>query len=122
MRSGGSDGKESAGNAGNLGLIPRLARSPGEGHGYPLQHSCLGNPIDRGAWQATVLGVAESRAQQVPNSTLSLFTSQFQARASTASSRSLCVVPSRSFLIENSHCNNLYILMYVIKNDYSIWS
>ena len=55
---GGSDGKESACNAGDLSLIPGLGRSPGEGHGNPLQCSCLENPIDRGAWQATVHGVA----------------------------------------------------------------
>ena len=57
---GSSDGKESACNPGNLGLIPGLGRSPGEGNGYPLQYSCLENPMDRGAWRATVHGVAES--------------------------------------------------------------
>ena len=41
-------------------LIPRLGRSPGGGNGNPLQYSCLGNPTDRGAWPATVHGVAES--------------------------------------------------------------
>ena len=50
----GSDGKESACSAGDLGLIPRLGRSPGEGSGYPLQYSCLEDPMDRGAWQATM--------------------------------------------------------------------
>ena len=58
---GGSDGKESACNAGDLGLIPGLGRSPGEGFGIPLQYSCLAIPMDRGAWQATVHGVAKSR-------------------------------------------------------------
>ena len=53
----GSDGKESACNAGNLGLIPGSERSPGEGNGTPLQYSCLENPMDRGAWWATVYGV-----------------------------------------------------------------
>ena len=48
--------KESACNAGEPGLIPRLGRSPGEGNGNPLQYSCLGNPMDRGAWRATVMG------------------------------------------------------------------
>ena len=52
---------ESAYNAGDLGLIPGLGRSPGEGHGNPLQYSCLGNPMDRGAWRATVHRVARSR-------------------------------------------------------------
>ena len=55
---GGSDSKESACNAGDLGLIPGSGRFPGEGNGYPLQYSCLENPMDRGAWQATVHGVA----------------------------------------------------------------
>jgi len=49
-----SDGKESAFNAGNLGLIPGSGRFTGEGNGYPLQYSFLENPMDRGAWQATV--------------------------------------------------------------------
>ena len=49
-----SDDKEHAYNAGHLGLIPGLGRSPGEGNSYPLQYSGLGNPMDREAWQATV--------------------------------------------------------------------
>ena len=60
--SGGSDGKGSAYNAGDLALIPGSGRSPGEGNGNPLQYSCLENSMDRGAWQTTVLGVAESDA------------------------------------------------------------
>ena len=47
---GGSDGKASACNEGDPGSIPGLGRSPGEGNGNPLQHSCLENPMDRGAW------------------------------------------------------------------------
>ena len=58
-----SDGKESACNSGDPGLIPGLERSPGEGNGNPLQYSCLENPMDRGAWQATVHGVTKSRIQ-----------------------------------------------------------
>ena len=54
---GGSHGKESSCNAGELGLILGLGRAPGEGNGYLLQHSCLGYPMDRGAWQATFHGV-----------------------------------------------------------------
>ena len=57
---GGSAGKESACNAGDLGLIPELGRSPGEGNGYPLQYSCLENPMDRVALQATVCEVTKS--------------------------------------------------------------
>ena len=59
----GSDGKESACNSGDLGLIPGLGRSPGEGNGYPLQYSCLENSMDRGAWWAIVHGVAKSRTR-----------------------------------------------------------
>ena len=50
----GSDGEESSCNARDPGLIPGLGRSPGEGNGYPLQDSCLENPMDRGAWWATM--------------------------------------------------------------------
>ena len=46
-------------NAGDVGLIPGLGRSPGEGNGNPLQYSSLGNPMDRGAWQATAHGVTK---------------------------------------------------------------
>ena len=64
----GSDGRESACSTGDLSLIPGLGRSrrssqeipnPGEGNGNSLQYSCLENPMDRGAWQVTVHGVAE---------------------------------------------------------------
>ena len=60
---GDSDNKESACNAGDPGSVPGWGRSPGEGNGYPLLYSCLENPMDRGAWQATFHGVAKSRAQ-----------------------------------------------------------
>ena len=53
-------GKESACNAGDLGSIHGLGRCPGEGHGNPLQCSCLENPMDRGAWHVAVHRVAES--------------------------------------------------------------
>ena len=56
--SGGSDGKEFACNVGDLGLIPGLRRSPGEGNGNLLQYSCLESSMNRGAWQATVHGIA----------------------------------------------------------------
>ena len=57
---GGSDNKESACNMGDLGSIPGLGRSPGEGNGYLLQYSGLENSMDRGAWQAIVHGVTKS--------------------------------------------------------------
>ena len=56
----GSEGEESVCNLGDLGLIPGSGRYPGEGNGTPLQYSCLGNPMDRGAWWATVHGVTNS--------------------------------------------------------------
>ena len=59
----GSDGKESACNAGGLGSISGSVRSPGEEHSNPIQYSSLGNPIDRRARQATVHGVEEGQAQ-----------------------------------------------------------
>ena len=60
---GGSDGKASVYNVGDPGLSPGLGRSPGEGNGNPLQYYCLENPMDRGAWQAAVYGVAKSWTQ-----------------------------------------------------------
>ena len=60
----GSEGKESAHNTGDPGSSPGLRRSPGGGHGNPLQYSCLENSMDRGAWWVTVHGViAQSQAQ-----------------------------------------------------------
>ena len=59
----GSDGKESACNAGDQDSVPGSGRSPGEGNGNPLQYLCLENPMDRGTWQATVDGIAKSRTR-----------------------------------------------------------
>ena len=59
----GSDGKESAYNAGYVSLIPWLGRSPGEENGNPLQYFCLEYPLDRGAWRTTVQGVAKSETR-----------------------------------------------------------
>ena len=58
---GGSDGRESACNAGDSGSVPGLGRSSGEGHGNPLQYSCIENAVDRRAWWATVHGVSKSQ-------------------------------------------------------------
>ena len=60
---GGSEVKASACNVGDPGSIPGLGRSPGEGNGNPFQYSCLVNPMDGGAWWATVHGVAKSRSR-----------------------------------------------------------
>ena len=63
---GDASGKELPANAGDkrdMGTIPGLGRSPGGGHGNPLQYSCLENPMDRGAWRATVHGVKKSQTR-----------------------------------------------------------
>ena len=70
----GLDGNASVYNPGDLGLIPGLGKSPREGNGNPLQDYCLENPMDRGAWQATVHEVAESLTR------LSDFMSQRESR------------------------------------------
>ena len=62
-RSGDSDSKETACNAGYHGSIPEWGRFAGEGNGNPLQYSCMENSMDRGAWRATVFGVAKSLTQ-----------------------------------------------------------
>ena len=69
---GGSDGKESAHNEGDLGSIPGLERSPGRGVGNPPLYSAWRTPMDRGAWQAIVHGVTESQTQLMGNSLLFL--------------------------------------------------
>ena len=60
---GGSDGKESTCNTGDLGSVPGSGRSPGEGNGYPFQYSCLENFMDRGTWQAIVREVTDNQTQ-----------------------------------------------------------
>ena len=71
---GGSDSKVSVYNAGDPGWSPGLGRSPGEGNGNPLQYYYLEKPMDRGAWQATVYGVAKSPTQLSNFTSLSLST------------------------------------------------
>ena len=63
---GGSVVKNSPANAGDAGSVPGLGRSPGEGNDNPLQCSCLGNPMDRGAWRASVYEVVKSQTQLSP--------------------------------------------------------
>ena len=69
-----SNGKESACNVRDLGLIPGLGRSPGESNGNPLHYSCLENSMDRGAWEATVHEVTKSQLQLSNKYSLSIFT------------------------------------------------
>ena len=78
---GGSDGEESACNPEDLGLIPGSGRSPGEGKGYPHLYSCLQNSTDRGAWRATVHGIAAS------DTTEQLTLSHFQCEIHTTFQR-----------------------------------
>ena len=66
------EGKASACNAGDPGSVPELGRSSGEGNSNPLQYSCLENPIDGGAWEAAVHGVAKSQTR-LSDFTLTLF-------------------------------------------------
>ena len=63
----GSDGKKFACTAGDLNLIPRSERSPGEGNGYPLQYPCPENSMDRGDWQTTVYGGCKESDMRVTN-------------------------------------------------------
>ena len=60
---GGTVAKNSPANAGDVGLMPGWGRSPGKENGNPLQYSCLGNPMDRGAWQTTVHGVTKNQTR-----------------------------------------------------------
>ena len=60
---GGSGVKNPSANAGDVGLVPGSGRFPEEGNGYSLQYSCLGNPMERGAWWATIHGVMKSWTQ-----------------------------------------------------------
>ena len=69
LQSGGSEDKASVCNAVDLGLIPGLGRSSGEGNCNPVQYSCLENPVDGGAWWAIVHGVAKSRSDTTEQAT-----------------------------------------------------
>ena len=66
----GNESACNAGDAGDMGSICWLGKSPGGGHGKPLQYSCLGNPMERGVWQATVHGVAKSQMTEVTRQAL----------------------------------------------------
>ena len=91
---GGAEVKASACNAGDLGLIPGLGRSPGEGNGNPLQYPCLENPMDGGAWWASVHGVAKSRTRLSDFISLSLHSLSAIKVVSSAYLRLLIFLPA----------------------------
>ena len=100
---GGSEVKASACNAGDLGSIPGLGRSPGEGNGNPLQYSYLENPMDGGAWWATVHRFAKSRARLSDFTYLPTYVSVtpnflFPAWKSSQNYRFICLVDYLVFL------------------------
>ena len=121
---GGSEVKASTRNAGDLGSIPGSGRSPGEGNDNPLQDSCLENPMDRGAWWATVHGVAKSRTR------LSDFTftltfiliicsvRQHSIGASEKGPTPLPVHPWWSVCIFGIHTHNVYMFMHILVLGY----
>ena len=118
-------GKESACNAGDLGSIPGLGRSPAEGNGNLLQYSCLENPMDKGAWWATVHGVARvghDLATKPPN----------HATFYTYLEKYPCILLSSLILLKTTRsniltvCSSKKILYTIILNFYhhikTIWS
>ena len=112
---GGSNGKESACSAGDLGSSTELGRSPGEGNGNPLQYSCLENPMNREAWWVTVHGVAKSWTRLKWLSTharhevtLSLF----------KNSKQTVLIP----FFNNPNYTHLYKIIYIILNYIYIYT
>ena len=103
--SGGSDGEESACNAGDPGSVLRLGRSPGEGNGNPLQYSCLENPIVRGAWWVTVHGVASSVqfSCSVMSDSVTPWTAAHHTSLSITNSRSLLKLMSIELVMPSNH-------------------
>ena len=87
-----------AGGTRDVGSVPALGRSPGEGHGNPLQYSCLENPMDRGAWWVTIHGVEKSRAQM----------KQFSIVACVSSAKKMPTDSSRT-LVEKKKLNLLSV-------------
>ena len=94
----GSDSEESACNAGDQSLIPRLGRSPGGGNGNSLQYSCLENSMDRGAWRAAAMGSQRLRHGWATNT----FTFITTTSPSCCSALVLAAQPWRSYLISSS--------------------
>ena len=104
-----SDGKASVYNVGDLGSIPRSGRSPGEGNGNPVQYSCLENPMDGGAWWATVHGVAKSWTR------LSDFTFTFTFKDSSLS-RKVKLITRNMYLCKRKNLSGRgKYIYYIIK-------
>ena len=102
------------GDTGNVGPIPGLGRSPGEGHGNSLQYSCLGNPMDRGAWWATVHRVAKSWTRLKQLSTHIQTKVMFPQNVELIS-MSFCCYPDLVFRISATQKENLsspYVLTF----------
>ena len=101
----GLEGKASTCNAADPGLIPELGRSSGEGNRNPLQYSCLENPVDGGAWEAAVHGVAKSRIRlsdftlKIPSGRQSNFLPCIQANKPDNFAAGLLTCPSPCFLV-----------------------
>ena len=132
----GSDVKEPACNAGDLGSIPGLERSPGGGHGNPLQYSCLENPLMRGAWWAIVHRVAESDTTEATEHMLHMASLVTSFRPGEFFSPHNCMsqvlvikfrtyIPIGSVSLERANTNNtkthiiLYFLLYVHVKKFS---
>ena len=88
-------GKESTCQAGDVDLIPGLGRFPGEGNGNPLQYSCLGNPMDRGAWRAIAFGVKKELDTLSPRALPNKCSAAIITNAVLEESIIQCVVMSR---------------------------
>ena len=115
---GGSVVKNPLASAGDVGLIPESGRSPGEGNGNPLQHSCLENPMDRGVWWATVHGVTkESDMTEQLNNNNSHASSPGNKKKCKKNGIFNCLIPYKvvsriSFVPQNSFVRK-YKLIYL---------
>ena len=108
-------GKEPTCSSEATGLIPELGRSPGEGHGNPLQYFCLENSMDRGAWQATVHGVAKSQTQLKQLGECTHICHSGRQGSSTSAMQPLALINGIAF--RNQWSSLMCIFISFIKND-----